>query len=901
MPAAIAVGSRSRLATRFYRFIVATSVVSLPSALAKDIPLNAIALYDASNGAAYVQLTDVTVNGKTELRTCDPKSKIDKSSYGKLPKVQLKDAVSLERDAAGMMVLTKAGQSYCVVPSNLKFENKNELTPAEVADKAVLQGSVVSSSANQPSAVPAFKPGVRLVFVAAADTELAEFLRAQRAKSIAAWQDFLSRYATSSHVAEAKRSLVGLFENGADAAFGQYQKSSAASPDWSDLKQAHQLAEQASHTIPNYPAAVTLFGQIRTELDKLIAADRTEMVAYRKALLDQSSGYAHLTAAKRLNDHILEVDPNYAPALDLQSDIVKESAKLDSTLQASEGLINSKRYDEALASLGAYRSFAPEVPRVESVVATVWDFHLNRAKDFASQKDWERAAPEYQKAVETRPENSEVRAALKDAEIQRTTTRNNQAAEHAIEASKAYAEKKQYIDAYEVLVSLTDPQRALVTDQIEALKPGYVPAAVQHAQVLQEVHVPIRGRADEDAVRQAYELLASAASLSDDPSVRLKRDLLSDKISTYYVEQAKRFLEKPKASGVGLGWCYLNEAQRYKQNFDAVKDQMTRYEPAYQLRAKLSIGVIIRDQTSRRESVGFADQLADAIATDMESSGLPVKVIRQMAGATANVDPMFLLVGEINEHRIVKTPTLETLQSKYRASIREVKNEAWLKANREYEAAQQDLASAQRSYDESVGRNKKKEIATAKETLAAAQKKAGDFRIKLDSIDENRPQDVIEPYNYTKTSIDLTGVIDLAFRITDVSGNLIEPTTPLKRESHKVYNILENVKPEDTEGVKAQNAPPDEGAFMTDMEIQSRDELIKSIHEKVLRLPAKILQEARDRTQQDDLEGAAEYYVIYLNATPGNASPERDEATKFLHDHFNVSLAQASPSTSHQL
>jgi len=82
---------------------------------------------------------------------------------------------------------------------------------------------------------------------------------------------------------------------------------------------------------------------------------------------------------------------------------------------------------------------------------------------------------------------------------------------------------------------------------------------------------------------------------------------------------------------------------------------------------------------------------------------------------------------------------------------------------------------------------------------------------------------------------------------------------------------------------------------------QSRDELIKSIHEKVLRLPAKILQEARDRTQQDDLEGAAEYYVIYLNATPGNASPERDEATKFLHDHFNVSLAQASPSTSHQL
>jgi len=70
--------------------------------------------------------------------------------------------------------------------------------------------------------------------------------------------------------------------------------------------------------------------------------------------------------------------------------------------------------------------------------------------------------------------------------------------------------------------------------------------------------------------------------------------------------------------------------------------------------------------------------------------------------------------------------------------------------------------------------------------------------------------------------------------------------------------------------------------------------LIKSIHEKVLRLPAKILDQARKRVQQNDLEGAAESYVIYLNATPETPSPERDEATKFLRDRFNVSLAEAS-------
>src|SRR5262249_33128780 len=157
------------------------------------------------------------------------------------------------------------------------------------------------------------------------------------------------------------------------------------------------------------------------------------------------------------------------------------------------------------------------------------------------------------------------------------------------------------IEAYEALASLIEPQHTLVAEQLELLKADYVAAATEHAQGLQEVHLPIRGRADEDAVRRAYDLLARASDLGGGQAIKLKRDLLSDKISDYYVEQAKRFLEKPVASGVGLGWFYLAEAERYKQNLEVVKDERTRYESAYQLRAKLSMGVVFRDQTSRRQ------------------------------------------------------------------------------------------------------------------------------------------------------------------------------------------------------------------------------------------------------------------------------------------------------------
>ena len=45
-----------------------------PAASAKDIPLTAIELYDGPSGAAYVQLTDVLINGKAEMRDCTPVS-----------------------------------------------------------------------------------------------------------------------------------------------------------------------------------------------------------------------------------------------------------------------------------------------------------------------------------------------------------------------------------------------------------------------------------------------------------------------------------------------------------------------------------------------------------------------------------------------------------------------------------------------------------------------------------------------------------------------------------------------------------------------------------------------------------------------------------------------------------
>lgn len=175
------------------------------------------------------------------------------------------------------------------------------------------------------------------------------------------------------------------------------------------------------------------------------------------------------------------------------------------------------------------------------------------------------------------------------------------------------------------------------------------------------------------------------SKLSDNPDIAIKRDLVAGTIGSYFIELGKKYLEKPLSSGVGIGWAYLTEALRYRPNDPTVRDEMISNSAAYQMRAKLSIGVLFRDQISRRDSAGFADQLQQAFATGLEISGLPVKVV--LPGSSGSLEPNFQFVGEILQHRTIRDPKIDTLQSEFRNGSREIPNQAWNKADLQYEAA----------------------------------------------------------------------------------------------------------------------------------------------------------------------------------------------------------------------
>jgi hypothetical protein len=871
----------------FILLFFTTALLVTPPAQARENPVTAIALFDGPSGPAYVQIAGIMLNGKTELRVCDGVSKISKIVFDGLPRIQIAGATSLERANDGALLLTANAKTTCVVPSNLKFDKNAEFTPADAADQATLQGTMISSSL-QGSDLPQVKRGLRLVFVTAADDELAQFLLAQRTNSIASWQDFLNRHGASTRAADGKNALAGLYEQSAESAFANYEKS--ATGDLTALKQAEEQSVLANQVVAGYLAASQLRARINKELDALLLPDAAKLQSFRKALAEQTAGYAQLAEARRHAEDLFSVNTEYAPVLNLRSEIAAEVRKLESTVQQAEGLAVGKDYDQALQVLGPYRAFAGEVPRINSIITSAYALHFLRGRQLAAAHDWEKSVAEFRRAAEINKSSQDAITELKEAELQWTAARDRQAAQRALAKSREFADNRDFIAAYETLAELPDGPRALVAGDLTSLQKEFIPAALRRSQKLQEIHMPIRGRADEDAMREAYDLLASAGTTGD-PAIKLKLDLLSDKISAYYVDRAQRYLSRPMGSGVGIGWLLLNEAEHYKPNWGAVKDARAQYASAYQLRSRLSLGVLLRDQTSRRDSPGFADQLVDAIANGLESPGLSVKVVRQTKEGGDAVQPSFLLIGEILAHRVVKDTNLETLPSKYRAGTHDVKNEEWSKANDDYSSAQQALQSAQRALADAHG---KKEAATANDAIAAAQKALEDARHKLDATEPTRPQPVIESYNYTKKNIDLTATVELAFHLSDANGNVIEPGVPVKNDNHKRFMVLENVKPEDTEGVKSQGTEPDEVQFLTEVEIQARDLLVKSVRDKVMALPAKVLEEARAKGQHNDADGAAEDYIVYLNATPNHSSAEREEAAKFLREHYNLEVTATS-------
>ena len=871
-------------------FATVVSLLLCPSASlwAKDTPVTAVLLFKSPAGPAYVQISGLLVNGKTELRVCNGPGAIEKSAYKNLPKLSLVSVRSLMRLPDGSMSASTTEASLaCVVPGNYKFDKATSMSASDLVEKSSFTGQIVGTSAAGISSLPPFAPGSELVLGGPTDRDTAEYLRASHAASLPLLQSYLAASPTGPYTAAARKQLAHLLTADGSEQLERYRKSATtATPDFAALKTARADADSALSVLPADDATSALSTAVNVELKAIIVKAGADLADFREALKQGKPGYPKLVHAAELSKAVTSIDSKNAAGASLASDLQYQTRALGTALAGAQSQIASQQFEMALATLRNYIPFAAENGDIGHALDTIYKHYLDAAATAATQGNWSVAVDNLQhaQAVEDTPE---AKTRLAAAQTSLRDQQDRTASTQALAQSEQYVTDKDPIRAYEVLADLTPAQRALVQDQMKALEEPYIKAATAKAQQLQSMHTPMRGRADEDAMRQAHEYYRRASQLSEDEEIAVKRDLLAEEISAYYVGLGRAYMGKPLSSEVGVGWAYMAEALQYRNNMDEVRDAMTNNRAAYQMRAKLSLGVQFRDQTSRRDSAGFTDQMQQSFATGLESSGLPVKVF--LPGDTSGMKPNFQFVGDVLQHRKIRTPKRETMQSKYRSGSREVPNEAWNKADQVYEDAMLELQRNQSALTSAQARNNKKQIEQASAALEEQEKKVTELRTKMNALPRTISEPIISPYNYTRTTLELTNIVELSFRILDSQDNPIGPPVHvIEGEQPRKFVLLDDIKPDDTEGLKEVDSPPDEMQLMNDVEIAARDKIVEEARKAVQDLPNKVLARARALASANDTDSAAEMYVLYLNSTPPDQTTERLEASRFLYEKFNI-------------
>ena len=112
----------------------------------------------------------------------------------------------------------------------------------------------------------------------------------------------------------------------------------------------------------------------------------------------------------------------------------------------------------------------------------------------------------------------------------------------------------------------------------------------------------------------------------------------------------------------------------------------------------------------------------------------------------------------------------------------------------------------------------------------------------------------------------------------------------MEAQDKKQFVTLTEVNPSDVNGVKTQYTMPDTTELHRELENKAREDLIAKVREKIVELPHKIYDAARQKEQEGYVDDAGEAYMRYLNVAPGDQIDERDHAQKFLREQFDFQV-----------
>jgi hypothetical protein len=779
----------------------------------------------------YLLLYGVEINGTDELRELVRNGPVTQTQYKRLRRVSFSELRSVRIEDGPLKVQRRNGAGVLALPDNHGEWPRTYTNLPAIIRQANMKARILGT--DQAFSSRLAEGWTLYLFSARPGKDDVAFVLAEQKNTEEAWSRFLARFPNSIHAAEVAQLLA----------------------------------------------------------DAYVARVWKAVEDYQEALQQRKPGYSNLETARTWLDKTLRFGVRSSSLAEAERVVTDLEADVNERLQRSRQLAHAGDFDKAREVLEPIFHFRDEIPELQRQLEGFTEqqarHHLERSRQLLAQSQFGQAAAALDQAAR-HGETSEIRSLRQEIETQRTAQGRQQEIRRALEGAQRAKAKGDYAAAFEILWPALDryPNDESLQGEFSSLRRTYTQALLGEAVHVEELHTPIRGPADEDAIIKLQRQLERVAKFDSTPAVAVWRDRLRITLADYYRSRSIEIADRNGSSPSPLAFAYLQQARHYVMD----KSDITEFDT---WRAKVegdlrvSLVLTVQDLTPGANAEYLVAELSTQVGVSIQEAGFPhVDILDSVHSSSAR--PSLEFVAEILHAGVEESAETESIGSEYSAGVRQAPNPEWREAKLDYDdavnryervRARVENNSRKPGYSASQRRQDNAALREAQAALERARK-------KLDSVPAYTEETDTRPYDFTRRQLKRTAVVRLAYRWVNTSTRVREEQQLLEETEAAEGGEVVGVHAADTQGFRNQSAGlPDpsvlRGRALRKLEKKISDRAVAYLKSYI----GRDYERGREEAARGHQEAAAEYYIRFLY----NSLPEddrRQNAFNYLEQEF---------------
>ncbi|MEW5979143.1 MAG: hypothetical protein AB1898_25385 [Acidobacteriota bacterium] len=631
----------------------------------------------------------------------------------------------------------------------------------------------------------------------------------------------------------------------------------------------------------------------------------------REAFGKFSSGsYPELGRARELLREAEGVLPGNPLNRDFQVQLDKAEKDLQSAIEVASNMLENKAFDEAIDRLSPFTKYATDVLPLRDVYLKSLQGsnreHRQKGAELMKANRLEEALKEYETAAGRLPQDPETRSELSEAHI-RIGLRDTQALLDRKDYKSALDKGEQLTKEYPSDSRLSElirkvkgargqelhqQARQLLNLPAPAKPPGKGPVGRIVRPATKPAPVSITTREAESRHLEALNLLQEANRLAPNDQGLQDLQVAQRRLSDYYLALSKRAAARPRGSGLGSSYLFLERAQFYDPTRDDLAEPLLQARESFLKKATLPVAIRIRSKARTNDSTSFADQMEAGISSALVNARLPgVSVVERDAlpELQSELELMKKLSSDEavpNLQRAVALVVADVLVNSCRSRNLTIQRRSRYIAN-EWENQKWHEYENQSDYWDSQWDACRKQLGNNHPTCQGYRTQKEYFARMRDGVP--RILQDIRPYTYNERQASVEASVKVSYRFVDslTSERMMQQFIE-KADTGSGVEILDAM-PRDLQNIV--NRPlsiPDESQLLGSLQQQVQQELVQKTLEYCRGLAAKFYERAEAAAAAGNFDEALEQYALFLFSTPRKDSIEAGKAATFLRTKFSL-------------